>query len=556
MQTVVNQIFKSARAILNIRDIILLSVFSLFFAAALTVGQKIVYSGGIFGSYLQNYVQDFIWDDLLTWLVYFLISFVLMFILNLTLKLLDKVMIRSLEVEITKRTQYRYWIIATFTFFMCWLPYLLSSLPGALFADAYTSIYQALGIVGFNNAHPIMYSMIVKVLLEIGMLFGDINAGITFYTIVQMLIMAGALGYSLSWLYKHRVAKVYIWFAGIAFALFPLYPFYAVAMWKDTLFSVTLFLYSLCLLDVVLSRGKSVKSFWGAFHYVALAGFVITLRNNGLYIVIICTVIFAIKYRKQLFNQLKLFLIGNLILLTISVIILFPIMSYLKIESPFAETVGIPLQQVSRVVVLDGDMTDEQADFIDQLIPHERIKESYTPCIVDRIKWNPEFNDEFLEANKGEFLSTWGKMFWSNKKIYIDAHLLETAGFWAPTFGGIDRPAYVQIGVWPLPFKKELGIREVDLIKEGFGFSFIDIVRPKKPIPEATFIWLLFASLTLTLCRNRNNCIVYLPSLFVLIALWIGTPLAMSLRYIYVFVLMLPFLLVFPLLSYGRDSVL
>ncbi len=555
MQLVIKKILESAKAKLkNKREMILLGGFSLLFAAAFTIGHKIVYSGSIFGNYVQNYIMGFEWNDIFIWLICFFISFVLMFILNLSMKFLGRIIIRPLEADISRRTERKYWIIGTFVLFICWLPYLVSNLPGAIYADAYSSIYQALGLAGFHNHHPILYSMIVKVLLEIGMLFGDINTGLTFYTIAQMFIMAGALGYSLSWMYKHRVSRVYIFLAGIAFALYPLFPFYAIAMWKDTFFSLALLLYSLSVLDVILSKGECVKRFWGAFHYAALSGLVICLRNNGIYIAIICTAILAVMFRKQLLNRLKLFLIGNVVLITISLIILFPVMNYLKINSPYAESVGIPLQQVSRVVALDGNMSHEQETFIAQVIPLERIKEVYTPCIVDRVKWDPSFNNVFLGEHKSEFLTTWFKMFWSNKQIYIDAFLLETAGFWDPSFGDVDRPAYIQVGVWPAPYKEQLGIQEIDLFSEWFGFSFMDIVRPKNPVPEAVFVWILLASFTLALCRNRKNSMVCLPSILLWMTILIATPLAMSLRYIYVFVLMLPFLLVFPLLSKRQDS--
>lgn len=555
MSIVIKQMLESAKTILiSKREMCYLGAFSLLFSAAITMGQKIVYSGNIFGNYLQNYIMRLEMNDILILLIYFFITFVLMFIINLSIKFLERIIIRPLEVDISIKTKRKYWIIGTFVLFICWLPYLISNLPGAIYADAYSSIYQGLGLAGFHNHHPILYSMIVKVLLDFGMLFGDINTGLTFYTIVQMLIMATVLGYSLSWMYRHRVSRVYIFLAGIAFAVYPLFPFYAVAMWKDTFFSLALLLYSLFILDVILSKGESVKRFWGAFHYVALSGFVICLRNNGIYIAIICTIILAVIFRKQLLNQLKLFLIGNLVIITISVIILFPVMNYLKINSPFAESIGIPLQQVSRVVVFDGNMSDEQAEIIEKIIPLERIKEVYTPCIVDRVKWDPSFNNEFLKEHKREFLTTWFNMFWNNKQLYIDAFLLETAGFWCPNFGGVDRPAYLQIGVWPAPYKDQLGIIQADLFNEWFGFSFTEIARPKNPIPEATFVWLFLASLTLALCRNRKNSMVYLPSILLWLTILIATPLAMSLRYIYVFVLMLPFLLVFPLLFKRQNS--
>lgn len=535
------------------REFAILSVFSLLFAAALTLGNRIVYSGSIVGDVRQNYIRDFVWTDAIVGLAAFIIAFAAMFALDVLMKSYGEVLVRP-AAGASRKTARKYWGIGTAALLICWLPYLLSSLPGAVFADAYTSMYQALGLRWWNNLHPLLYSMLVKVLLAVGMAFGDINAGITVYTVTQTIVMAAILAYSLSWMYRRGVARIYILLAGVAYAVFPLFPFYAVTMWKDTPFSLALMVYTLFVMDMVLSKGESVRRFRGAFVYVVIAGFVICLRNNGLYIVIPSSLFLGVLFRKQLLNRLRVFLIGTLVLLTAALIVMYPVMDYFHLSAPFAETVGIPLQQVSRVVALEGSMNEEQEAFIGRMMPIEKIKELYAPCVSDRIKWSADFQSAYLSANKGEFLSTWLNMFWSNKRIYADAFLLETAGFWSPSFGGDTRPAYVQIGVWPTGQKEELGIVENDLLQKWFGFSFTELMKPAKPIAEGVFIWALLASFALALCRNRINGIAYVPGILLWASVMLAAPLAMSLRYVYIFVLLLPLLPVLPLLPGRRDT--
>lgn len=82
------------------------------------------------------------------------------------------------------------------------------------------------------------------------------------------------------------------------------------------------------------------------------------------------------------------------------------------------------------VVADNGDITEEQLEFINNMCPIEVIKEKYNPCIVDKIKWDESFNNEFLEENKAEFFKTWFQIFLKNPSSYDKAYLLNTIGFW------------------------------------------------------------------------------------------------------------------------------
>lgn len=115
------------------------------------------------------------------------------------------------------------------------------------------------------------------------------------------------------------------------------------------------------------------------------------------------------------------------------------------------------MQQIAKTIADDGAVTDEQADFINNVIPIETLKEVYRPDTPNTIKFSPEFDDEFLESHKGEFILVWLEMAPNNLRSYCCAWLEETVGYWYVGLDGwlVTEPGYAvasdsQIGANPL----------------------------------------------------------------------------------------------------------
>lgn len=71
------------------------------------------------------------------------------------------------------------------------------------------------------------------------------------------------------------------------------------------------------------------------------------------------------------------------------------------------ESLGIPLNQMARVVALDGDMSDSDRAYMDELLPIEEYRSKYRPCCTDLLKWDANFNGAALDEG---FLSHWLSM--------------------------------------------------------------------------------------------------------------------------------------------------
>ena len=76
---------------------------------------------------------------------------------------------------------------------------------------------------------------------------------------------------------------------------------------------------------------------------------------------------------------------------------------------------------------MDGEVSEEDKAFLNQILPIKDWKDAYLVFVVDPIKWHENFNSEFLSEHKGEFIGTWLRILKNNFPEYVRAYLLETA---------------------------------------------------------------------------------------------------------------------------------
>lgn len=96
----------------------------------------------------------------------------------------------------------------------------------------------------------------------------------------------------------------------------------------------------------------------------------------------------------------------------------------------FQESMGIPLQQMGRVLVKDGVRDEETAVLMDSLLPEEKWRKGYHPYTVDWVKWDENFHHDLLSEKKTEFLGAWWRTGLANPDIYLEGWLTETFSLW------------------------------------------------------------------------------------------------------------------------------
>lgn len=502
-------------------------IFSAVLSLTVVVGKKIRYWGApYYGSYSTI--------DILYWAA---IGLALFFIL---LNLLHFVQTHAMtRAGSLPKPKFAFWLIVFGVLVVCWLPYYFVYYPGNLSPDSSDSLAQALGKAPYSNHCPILYTLLVKICVRTGMLFGDLRFGVGCFSLIQMLLMAAILSYSVYWLAKSRLPSYAVVLTGLFYALNPVIAMYAITMWKDILFSGWMLLLTLTVLDILKSDGRLLAKPRGLLLFSLCCLLVAFGRNNGIYAVAAVLAALGVHYRKRFKVLAPVFAAVVVFVAAVQG----PVYNTLGIrKSEFAESVGIPLQQIGLTVKSGGRMTAAQEEFLGRLLPVEKIAQVYDAETPDSIKLDPDFNGQFLENNKGEFLKVWAEMLLPNFKYYVEAYLMQTIGYW-----------HVETTNWVCQFgmdENQFGLQTVRhdwmqaKVKQAIESIYsVPIVRDLFDI--AFMVWTAFFTCAVLLLKKRAKFIIaYAPLLAIWATMMIAAPTYCEFRYLYSFHLILPFLLV------------
>ena len=509
----------------------------ILFSLMIVVGQKI-HADSV--SFLAFTVFDIIW-----FILYVFVGWLLFFDLYLAgVNTAVRGRMTSGELPVPKWNQ-RKWLLYSVILFAAWVPTFVTYFPGIVPDDATVSMAIAFGEMPWDNHFPVFYTLMVGGFMLVGYIFHNFNIGIALYSVFQMLIMAGILGYLLEWIERKGFKKILIYLGLAYFAAAPVFGNYAVVMWKDPIFSGVLILLALILIDHVAVNPDSFLEKKVLTSYAGLMILASLLRNNGIYIGILLSAGLLVVYRKRL----KRVLITSVVSIGLIWFITGPVYVHMfSAENVFVESVGIPLQQMARVVVTEGEMSAEEEEFMDHLLPLEKYQDYYWPFLVDPIKWAPEFDTEYLDSHKKEFFHVWFSMLTKNFDVYVKQYLMGTYGFWH--IGGETKYEFVKTDIarnwWDMyqnqPFENVLGYPMQEKIVEKYDY-----------ISTGLLVWILLFDIVFCWMRKKS---VYIIPLLVMAGNWltlmVATPTAFGVRYIYLLVIGLPLVLLYPWLL-NRD---
>lgn len=426
--------------------------------------------------------------------------------------------------------------------FLLYLPFFLRYCPGLFFGDTFSSFAQIMGWNPLSNHHPVAFTMMMAVCIKIVGLMGmGPSAGVALLTVLQMACVASTFGYLSIWVSSRLgVSSRWPWLLVAFFGLSRYCALYSVALWKDPLFSCCLILVVTMLADAVMGKG-SWSSALRLLVFGALALGVMLLRNNGLYICAALFVVLAIVATLSRLGRIAPLepaprLAASFgLALVICLVITGPVYSAIGVvPSEAVESVGIPLAQMARVAALDGDMTESDRSYMNELLPLDRYKEVYRPSFIDPLKWNEDFNAEHLEDG---FWTHWASMLSRNPSIYFEAWELQTFGFWAPNVIGADNlPENFLMGA-PYNLMADTGA-SAGVAFRNLLASFGDGVDAAIglnawSISGAVVFWLLVFSAVLLVSRGRPRfALPLLPFLLLYGTLFIASPIWYWPRYI------------------------
>ena len=226
----------------------------------------------------------------------------------------------------------------------------------------------------------------------------------------------------------------------------------------------------------------------------------------------------------------------------------------MNISQPdLVESLSIPVQQVARVIVDQGNITEEEYEFLDQMMDVDRVPELYTPHSSDPIKnESRRKNHDFLVENKVDFAILWVKVGLRNPACYVKAWVDQTKGYYNsgyPYWIFIEAVEYNDLGIERAEKTGEIK----DFFDEFFkDFRENELYRPL--ISIGLWIWILMALGITAFLKKRKETILYVPLILVIATLLVATPVYSEFRYAYSVFTTLPFLTVIGLHKFKNEK--
>ncbi len=324
----------------------------------------------------------------------------------------------------------------------CWVPYMIIMAPGAMGTDTRDQFAQILGNgemswtpstiarkptdILLNNHHPVAHTLLLGIFLKFGELIGSYFAGIELYCVLQSIVFAGALTYSVIKLQEYGMSKRLAKIVYLFFTLCPLFPLWGMTTFKDTPFTIMLLVVTLLLYDAFKAPEKFNKSkYW----VLAAALFILMLvRNNGFYMVLLLLPFTVIHFRKDKKFVLKIISVMLIPILLFKVGFTGVAFKLAGVEegSP-REMLSVPFQQTARYILeFEEEITPEEKDSILAIlgggeVSLNEIAQQYVPDRSDNVKGL--YNKYATTDDLINYFKTWFAQLAKHPACYVEAFL-------------------------------------------------------------------------------------------------------------------------------------
>lgn len=522
---------------------------SVLFSISIVLSNHICITGGTYaGTIEQNYITPYSMTDFATFVAVFAAFFIIvMLTYGSCRQLLARPARKQADIRPLKARPILFYAgcIA-----LLHIPYLLAYWPGFIFGDSIDSINQALGNTGYSNHHPVAYTMIIQGCISFTHSLGfSTTTGCALYSLLQTVIMTLSYSILIQWIMQRSgIRKVWAIALVAVFGITPYIATYSIAMWKDPLFSAAIVVITVLLFDLVATKGaiaKTSKAWIPLFAFESIV--IVFLRSNGIAIeaILLASLLAcAILNRKRSDCKMPTVVWAiPAIAIAASLLITGPIYNALGISpNEKVEGLGIPLNQMARVVAYDGDMSESDKEYMSSLLPLEQYQEVYAPTCTDPLKWDAQFNPEPLTDG---FWPHWLSMLVKNPLVYFEAWEMQTFGYWTVNHpsvvfhqgnisGGEPRTAEDPRGT------TSLGIKPKNLFGNDLVYSILPYDNYSIPIGWLTWL-LLFASMVFALAKKTRWILPLIPSLALILSLLIASPIWYWERYAAALQFLLPF---------------
>lgn len=411
--------------------------------------------------------------------------------------------------------------------------------PGVLTRDSITTIQQIMGDVPYDNVMPFWHTVTVKPFIILGLhLFGNMNAAVACFHVAQILFMAACFAYVLVSMYQSGIPNWFIVATYLIYAIQPYNIVYSVTLWKDIPFAGAAVLLVTSFYRILKEIGKSKISNYIVF-IIGAIGFSLW-RTNGWYAFLATVLIMLILLRKE--KKMLLFLM--VIVLLICWVLINPVLDVLEVGGTnFAEAFAVPMQQIARVVSEGRELSEEETALLSKIFCLDKVGQMYDPKTVDPVKFETFRYDQidFIRENLGDYLRLYFSIGMRYPGDYFKAWIEETKGYWNG-------------GYFFWIYTKEVGnnsygiqlMQSENLIARCFAAAFRYLEKPVFLQPLTSIglhVWTLIICCVVNALKKREEFMLSIPLLVLVVGLWLGAPVYAEFRYAYPIFLTMPIIL-------------
>lgn len=404
--------------------------------------------------------------------------------------------------------------------------YFTIAFPGYISEDGIAQISQIeTGL--YNNHHPVGHTYLIKIFYDLGILISNNKIiAVSCYIIFQIIIYALVVSFANSTLSEIGTNKVINIIFCLYFGIMPFNIIYSFTLFKDVIFSIFFLLMFTCYIRINYKIGnKIINTILLIISFVGIGLF----RTNGKFVLIPLLLFLILMFKKERIMILSL-LVGLIVVFSLD----YYSSNVKNIESvDTVESLSIPIQQISRVICDENDLTNDELDLLNNIIEVDSISTNYDPGLSDPIKKmiREKGNQKYFTEHIFDYMSLYLKLGLRHPIKYIDAWVDQTKGY---INGGYDGSIY-----YMMIADNNYGIYSTNCFKPIYElFRCYNALFSKNTlqiiVSSGVQTWLIILCLYIgVIFRNKKVILLSLPSLLLVATLLIATPVCAEFRYAY-----------------------
>ena len=250
-----------------------------------------------------------------------------------------------------------YWLLFTLSMITVWVFYLLTFFPAIMTPDSIRQWGQVIN-GQFNDALPVIHTLLVILLTRV---WFSPAAVITF----QIISLALTVAWGIKLLSDHGLPRWAGWGLTFLFALTPVNGNMVATFWKDIAYSTCLLLFSLMILNIVLSKGAWLGRRFTWIWLVLVSLGIGLFRLNGLPVPLISLVLLGIVYRKNW----KILGISLGTFISLWLLIQGPIYDFLRVDRNVGFKQQVFIHHIAAHVTTGDPLTAEETSLASRILP-------------------------------------------------------------------------------------------------------------------------------------------------------------------------------------------